>query len=63
MGVGYSLTVGWQMLSLMIVLGSLAGISYLIWDAHKESQELAELDMAHQEVKDLRTSRRYRAIG
>jgi hypothetical protein len=51
MEVGYCLTVGWQMLSFFIVIGSLTGIGYVIWDAHRESEELAELEIQREEAK------------
>jgi hypothetical protein len=54
MEVGFSLTVGWQMLSFIVVFGVLAGIGYLIWDAHKESHELAELEMRRGETNRTR---------
>jgi hypothetical protein len=39
---GYSMTVWWQLLSYVVVFGTLAGIGYCAWDAQREARELDE---------------------
>jgi hypothetical protein len=61
---GYSMTMWWQLLSYVVVFGTLAGIGYCVWDAQREARELDEWEeQIAEECRELESRRSYRYIS